>query len=60
MFQLAEMLHKTVEEIGRMDSRELSGWLAYLRIKADEREKELVEREKNAGLQTMRRRGFRG
>lgn len=59
MFQLAEVLHKTVGEIGRMDSSEMSEWLAYFRVKSQQREKELAERERDAGLASERRKGFR-
>ena len=32
-FQLAEHLHRTVEEIFEMNEAELKGWVAYFKIK---------------------------
>ena len=34
MFWLAEVLHKSVQEVRRLPRWELSGWLAYRRRKA--------------------------
>lgn len=59
MFQLAEALHRTVAEIGRMDSRELSEWLAYFRVKEQMRQKAETRREAERGLAKERQRGFR-
>tara|TARA_Y100001951_G_C11167363_1_gene198236 strand:- start:155 stop:283 length:129 start_codon:yes stop_codon:yes gene_type:complete len=33
-FQLAEILHKTVDEIMEMSTLEMEGWCAYFEIKA--------------------------
>lgn len=33
-FQLAELLHKTLEEVDRMTQAEYLGWAAYLEAKA--------------------------
>ena len=33
LFQLAEHLHRTVEEIFEMNEAELKGWVAYFKIK---------------------------
>ncbi len=33
MFQLAEALHKTVEEIMEMSASEFMGWVEYYKIK---------------------------
>lgn len=33
MFRLAEALHKTFSEVEQMSFEELSGWVAYFKIK---------------------------
>jgi hypothetical protein len=33
MYSLAEVLHKTVAEIGDMSIEEFNGWIAYLRMR---------------------------
>jgi hypothetical protein len=35
-YQLAEMLHRTVDEILEMSTDEFRGWIAYLNHKHDE------------------------
>tara|TARA_R100001163_G_scaffold33183_1_gene25720 strand:+ start:576 stop:710 length:135 start_codon:yes stop_codon:yes gene_type:complete len=36
-FQLAEHLHKTVAEINEIDHREWLGWLAYFKIRDEDK-----------------------
>lgn len=36
MYSLAEVLHKTLDEIGDMTIEEFNGWIAYFKLKADE------------------------
>jgi len=35
-YALAEILHKTLDEIEAMTVEEFNGWIAYFKVKADE------------------------
>lgn len=38
MYELAEVLHKTVAEIGQMSAEEFQGWKAHFKLRKEARE----------------------
>lgn len=57
MFFLAGELGMTVKQLGRsMDSAELSEWMAYYRIEAEDRRKAMMAAQANRGLATTKAR----
>lgn len=56
MFRLARELKMTVGDLGaRMDSRELSEWMAFFTIEAEEAKQDRLKRESEARLNRRRR-----
>lgn len=55
MFQLAEHLHKSVNEIEQLSSRELSEWMAYFNVKNKAQEKQRIKQKAESKQQSIKR-----